>query len=269
MGRPAQLRAHWVLLAKSVDPNASYLAVVPAYNEARTVGRVVRAIRDRAPGLDVVVVDDGSTDGTGQVAEDSGARVLRHPFNLGIGGAVQTGFVYALDNGYDYMVQVDGDGQHDPDEIPKLIAAMQRGPDSRHGLRLALHLRPRLPGPDTAGARASTSSPSCSRASRAAASAIPPRASGSSTAAHRALRPRLPARLPRGGGGADGPPPPAAYARGAGANVQTRRRRLLDQLGQVRLLHGQGPAGPLRRPRAGRPVPEPGDDAPVAAGQGI
>src|SRR4051794_24220110 len=91
MRRPAQLRAHWVLLAKSVDPNASYLAVLPAYNEARTVGRVVRRLRDEVPELDVVVVDDGSTDGTGEVAEDSGARVLRHPFNLGIGGAVQTG----------------------------------------------------------------------------------------------------------------------------------------------------------------------------------
>jgi glycosyltransferase involved in cell wall biosynthesis len=92
------------------------------------VGRVVRALRDRLPELDVVVVDDGSTDGTGEVAEGSGARVLRHPFNLGIGGAVQTGFVYALDNGYDYMVQVDADGQHLPEEIPKLMAAMEEDP---------------------------------------------------------------------------------------------------------------------------------------------
>src|SRR3954447_18851622 len=128
MGRSAQLRAPRVLLAKSVEPNASYLAVVPAYNEARTVGRVVRALRDEVPALDVVVVDDGSTDGTGEVAEDSGARVLRHPFNLGIGGAVQSGFVYALDNGYDYMVQVDGDGQHLPGEIPMLLEALDEDP---------------------------------------------------------------------------------------------------------------------------------------------
>jgi glycosyltransferase involved in cell wall biosynthesis len=111
-----------------VDANASYLAVIPAYNEARTVGRVVRALRDRAPAFDAVVVDDGSTDGTGEVAEAAGARVLRHPFNLGIGGAVQTGFVYALDNGYDYMVQVDADGQHLPDEIHRLIEAMEDDP---------------------------------------------------------------------------------------------------------------------------------------------
>ena len=105
-----------------------HLAVVPAYNEAATVGRVVRAIHRHAPEFDVVVVDDGSTDGTGPIAEDAGARVLRHPFNLGIGGAVQTGFVFALDNGYDYMVQVDADGQHLAEEIPKLLDAMDEDP---------------------------------------------------------------------------------------------------------------------------------------------
>src|SRR2546421_2903448 len=108
-----------------VLPNARYLAVVPAYNEAATVGRIVRDIEQRAPEFDVVVVDDGSTDGTGKIAEGAGADVLRHPFNLGIGGAVQSGFAYALDNGYDYMVQVDGDGQHLPEEIPKLVEAME------------------------------------------------------------------------------------------------------------------------------------------------
>ena len=108
-----------------VLPNARYLAVVPAYNEAATVGRIVRDIEQRAPEFDVVVVDDGSTDGTGEIAEGAGADVLRHPFNLGIGGAVQSGFAYALDNGYDYMVQVDGDGQHLPEEIPKLVEAME------------------------------------------------------------------------------------------------------------------------------------------------
>jgi len=108
--------------------NASQLAVVPAYNEAGTVGGVVRAIQEHAPQFDVLVIDDGSTDGTGEVAEDAGAHVLRHPFNLGIGGAVQSGFVYALDNGYDYMVQVDADGQHLPEEIPKLLAAMDADP---------------------------------------------------------------------------------------------------------------------------------------------
>jgi glycosyltransferase involved in cell wall biosynthesis len=89
---------------------------------------VVRSLREHAPEFDVVVVDDGSTDGTGEVAEAAGAHVLRHPFNLGIGGAVQTGFVYALDNAYDYMVQVDGDGQHLPQEVDKLVDAMEDDP---------------------------------------------------------------------------------------------------------------------------------------------
>jgi glycosyltransferase involved in cell wall biosynthesis len=107
---------------------SSYLAVVPAYNEAATIVDVVRAIRNRAPDFDVLVVDDGSTDDTRMLAEAAGARVLHHPFNLGIGGAVQSGFVYALEYGYDYMVQVDGDGQHDPLEIQTLLDAMRLEP---------------------------------------------------------------------------------------------------------------------------------------------
>jgi glycosyltransferase involved in cell wall biosynthesis len=108
---------------------SSCLAVVPAYNEAATVGSVVMALHNKAPQLDVVVVDDGSTDATGQCAEEAGARVLRLPFNLGIGGAVQAGFKYADEHGYDFMVQVDGDGQHDPGEISTLFAAID-GPDA-------------------------------------------------------------------------------------------------------------------------------------------
>jgi glycosyltransferase involved in cell wall biosynthesis len=103
--------------------------VVPAYNEEATVAGVVEALRERAPQLDVVVVNDGSTDATGDLAEQAGARVLRLPFNLGIGGAVQAGFKYADEHGYDYMVQVDADGQHDPGEISKLFTAMD-GPDA-------------------------------------------------------------------------------------------------------------------------------------------
>jgi glycosyltransferase involved in cell wall biosynthesis len=102
------------------------LAVVPAYNEAASVGDVVRTLHRRSPAYDVVVVDDGSTDATAKIAEEAGASVLRLPFNLGIGGAVQSGFKYALDNGYDYAIQVDGDGQHDPGEIEKLEQAMRQ-----------------------------------------------------------------------------------------------------------------------------------------------
>jgi glycosyltransferase involved in cell wall biosynthesis len=111
-----------------VSPDSSYLAVVPAYNEADTIVRVIESIRGHAPDFDVLVVDDGSTDGTGELASEVGADVLRHPFNLGIGGAVQSGFAFALERGYDYMVQVDGDGQHLPQEIPKLIEAMEEDP---------------------------------------------------------------------------------------------------------------------------------------------
>jgi glycosyltransferase involved in cell wall biosynthesis len=108
--------------------NSTHLAVVPAYNEGDTVAAVIRSLDEHAPGFDVLVVDDGSTDGTGPLAEDAGARVLRHPFNLGIGGAVQSGFVYAREHDYDFMVQVDGDGQHQADQIGELLATMDSEP---------------------------------------------------------------------------------------------------------------------------------------------
>jgi glycosyltransferase involved in cell wall biosynthesis len=109
--------------------NSSFLAVVPAYNEAATIGGVVRALREKAARFDVLVVDDGSTDETGRIAADAGARVLRMPFNLGIGGAVQAGFTYALEHGYDYMAQVDGDGQHDPAQLALLIETLRERQD--------------------------------------------------------------------------------------------------------------------------------------------
>jgi len=104
------------------------LAVVPAYNEAATVGTVVGALHRDAPGWDVLVIDDGSTDDTAAVAAAAGARVVRLPFNLGIGGAVQAGFRYAREEQYDLMVQVDGDGQHVPSEIPRLLEAHAADP---------------------------------------------------------------------------------------------------------------------------------------------
>jgi len=104
------------------------LAIVPAYNEESTITSVIEQLHLQAPDFDVVVVDDGSTDRTAVVAEQAGAYVLRHPFNIGIGGAVQSGFKYALDGGYDFCVQVDGDGQHDPSHIADLRAAMDDDP---------------------------------------------------------------------------------------------------------------------------------------------
>lgn len=107
---------------------ARSLAIVPAYNEEATVAAVVRDINGHAPGFDVLVVDDGSTDRTTSIARDAGAAVAKLPFNLGIGGAVQTGYRYALANDYDYAIQVDGDGQHDPAEIDKLMQRMTSEP---------------------------------------------------------------------------------------------------------------------------------------------
>jgi hypothetical protein len=108
--------------------HASFLAVVPAYNEAATLGTVLDRLDREVPNFDVLVVDDGSTDETARIAGRGGARVLHHPFNLGIGGAVQSGFRFALANDYDYMVQVDGDGQHDPAEVHKLLRVLREDP---------------------------------------------------------------------------------------------------------------------------------------------
>lgn len=100
------------------------IAIVPAFNEAGAIGGVVDGIRALDETFDVVVVDDASTDDTAAVAAAHGAAVLRLPINLGIGGAVQTGFRAALAGGYDRAVRLDGDGQHDPAELPKLLARL-------------------------------------------------------------------------------------------------------------------------------------------------
>lgn len=111
--------------APSVSTGSLYLAVVPAYNESATIVDVVEALRRNAPNFDTLVVDDGSTDSTDVLAQRAGAKVLKLPFNVGIGGAVQTGFVYARDHGYDFLAQVDGDGQHDSVELERLIETME------------------------------------------------------------------------------------------------------------------------------------------------
>jgi glycosyltransferase involved in cell wall biosynthesis len=103
------------------------IAIVPARNEEGAIGGVVAEIKSFDPLLDVVVVDDGSTDRTAALADAAGAEVVRLPYNLGIGGAVQTGFKYALEHGYDVAVRLDGDGQHDPRQLPQLLAPLERG----------------------------------------------------------------------------------------------------------------------------------------------
>jgi glycosyltransferase involved in cell wall biosynthesis len=99
------------------------IAIVPAFQERDSVARVVGDIQ-RLSAADVVVIDDGSGDGTAAEAVRAGARVITLPFNLGIGSAVQTGYMVALEGGYDIAIQVDGDGQHPAEEIDRLIAAL-------------------------------------------------------------------------------------------------------------------------------------------------
>jgi glycosyltransferase involved in cell wall biosynthesis len=103
------------------------VAIVPALNEEVAVSRVIDELRACDAGFDVVVVDDGSVDRTAAVAAAKGVRVLRLPFNLGIGGAVQTGFRYAYEHGYDIAVRVDGDGQHDPAQLGRILEPVLRG----------------------------------------------------------------------------------------------------------------------------------------------
>jgi glycosyltransferase involved in cell wall biosynthesis len=103
------------------------IAVVPAYDEEGAIADVVAGIRALGGRFDVVVVDDGSADGTAAAAAAAGATVVSLPYNLGIGGAVQTGFRFALERGYEIAVRLDGDGQHDPAELPKLLAPLEAG----------------------------------------------------------------------------------------------------------------------------------------------
>ena len=100
------------------------LVIIPAFNEEGSLEKVVRGVKIHLPQADILVVNDGSTDLTSKKAEISRAIVLDLPFNLGIGGAMQAGYQYAYEKGYDIAIQVDADGQHDPKEIPKLLHAL-------------------------------------------------------------------------------------------------------------------------------------------------
>ena len=106
-------------------PDPRLLVIIPAYNEEDSLGRVIRQVAEAVPMADIVVINDGSTDATPDIAEGYGAAVVSLPYNLGIGSATQTGFIFAHDRGYDVVCRVDGDGQHDPAEIPKLLEALR------------------------------------------------------------------------------------------------------------------------------------------------
>lgn len=112
------------------------LIVMPAFNESQSVGAVVAEALRSLPGVRVLVVDDGSTDSTAVAAAAAGALVARLPFNLGVGGAMRLGFKYAHEHGFTAVVQIDADGQHDPAEVPALLAELE-GHDVVVGARFA------------------------------------------------------------------------------------------------------------------------------------
>ncbi|MEW2246020.1 glycosyltransferase family 2 protein [Streptomyces sp. NPDC006975] len=113
------------------------LIIMPAWNEADGVADVIKEVHATLPGADVLVVDDGSTDETAAVARATGATVLKLPYNLGVGGAMRAGYKYAHDREYDVAIQVDADGQHDPRNVPELLARLDAGADLVMGARFA------------------------------------------------------------------------------------------------------------------------------------
>jgi glycosyltransferase involved in cell wall biosynthesis len=106
---------------RTLSEHRNVLIVIPAYNEERNISSLLGNIRQTISEADILVIDDGSTDRTARVAEKAGALVVKLPFNMGYGAAVQTGFKYALMKRYQYVVQMDADGQHDPDSIHALL----------------------------------------------------------------------------------------------------------------------------------------------------
>lgn len=104
------------------------LVIIPAFNEEDSIQEVIRSVKRCHPAMDIVVVNDGSTDRTAEMARSAGdVHVIDLPINLGIGGAVQTGYLYAHRHGYELAVQLDGDGQHDPQELAKIVAPVAEG----------------------------------------------------------------------------------------------------------------------------------------------
>ena len=99
------------------------LVIIPAFNEQGAIRQVVQSVQAVLPDADTLVIDDGSRDDTAYRARSAGAFVVRHPFNLGIGGAVQTGLKFAQQQSYDYVIRIDGDGQHNVNNIQAMLAA--------------------------------------------------------------------------------------------------------------------------------------------------
>lgn len=100
------------------------LVAIPAWNEEGSIATVIERVRNSYPRADIMVINDGSTDHTERAATQSGATVVSLPFNVGVGGAMRTAFLYAQRHGYRAVVQIDADGQHDPNDLPTLIEGL-------------------------------------------------------------------------------------------------------------------------------------------------
>ena len=110
---------------QATGPNA-LMILIPAFNEEGAVATVIREVRAIHPELPILVVDDCSADGTRSVALEAGADVITVPYHLGLGGCVQAGYRLAFDLGFQYVIRLDGDGQHDPAQIQELLDALVR-----------------------------------------------------------------------------------------------------------------------------------------------
>jgi len=118
----------YIFLAGPIQEFVKKIIIIPAYNEEENIGQVLPAAREHCPDFDILVINDGSTDRTSETARKFGfARVIDLAVNVGIGGAVQTGFIYSREKGYDVAVQIDGDGQHKPGEVRKILAPLLEG----------------------------------------------------------------------------------------------------------------------------------------------
>lgn len=106
---------------------SNLLIIIPAYNEEKNIGGVIKDIRRLNYDVDILVINDASKDNTEHVVLENDEKVINHLYNLGYGGALQTGFKYAVSMGYEYVIQFDGDGQHDPESIQTIIAPLLSG----------------------------------------------------------------------------------------------------------------------------------------------
>lgn len=119
-----------------MDKERRALIIMPAWNEAEVIRSTIEELTSQCPRMDVLVVDDGSSDGTADIARQTGCLVLELPYNLGVGGAMRAGYKYALRHGYERAIQVDADGQHDPRDVEEVMEGLSRS-DISIGARFA------------------------------------------------------------------------------------------------------------------------------------